>query len=132
MRYFILLITLSILPLASSIVKMGSLEWQDNSEVKTIKLNWKDSKIYCQELSLAGYDDWRLPTIKELQSIADISRYNPAIKRGFVYVASSNYWSLSEDVSSTMFAWSIYFNGGHTGFHSKTHKYFVRCVRSRQ
>ena len=48
------------------------LEWQDNRDAKTVKRDWQGAKGYCQELTLAGYDDWRLPTIKELQSIIDI------------------------------------------------------------
>ena len=133
MRYFILLLTLSITLLASGTVKMGSLEWQDNSQVKTTKLNWSEAKEYCQNLSLSGYDDWRLPSIKELQSIADVSRYNPAIKRGFTNVNTSNYyWSSSETVSATKYAWIVYFKFGSTFNLTKTNEYFVRCVRARQ
>jgi len=35
---------------------------------------WKDALAYCETLSQAGRDDWRLPDIKELQSIAEYSR----------------------------------------------------------
>jgi hypothetical protein len=40
---------------------------------------WKDALAYCENLTLGGHDDWRLPTIKELSSLVDLSRYNPAI-----------------------------------------------------
>ena len=117
---------------ASNTVKLGNLEWQDNSEAKTTKLNWQDAKAYCQELSLSDYDDWRLPTIKELQSIADVTRYNPAIKRGFTNVTSSNYWSSSEDVSDTENAWVVNFKYGSTVSNTETYENYVRCVRARQ
>lgn len=37
-------------------------------------LNWQESLKYCEDLSVAGYSDWRLPNAKELQSIVDYTR----------------------------------------------------------
>ncbi len=37
-------------------------------------MNWEDALAYSEELRLAGFDDWRLPNAKELQSIVDYSR----------------------------------------------------------
>ncbi|MDA7746968.1 DUF1566 domain-containing protein [Psychromonas sp.] len=34
---------------------------------------WEDALAYAESATIAGYDDWRLPSIKELQSIADNS-----------------------------------------------------------
>ncbi|MCG8698951.1 MAG: DUF1566 domain-containing protein [Bacteroidales bacterium] len=36
--------------------------------------NWEEALAYAVNLDLAGYDDWRLPNIKELQSIVDYTR----------------------------------------------------------
>ncbi len=35
---------------------------------------WKDALSYAENLTYAGYSDWRLPDVKELQSIVDYSR----------------------------------------------------------
>ena len=35
---------------------------------------WEDALDYCESLTLAEQDDWRLPNAKELQSIVDYSR----------------------------------------------------------
>jgi len=45
------------------------LMWQKTPDSGT--RSWEDAKEYAQSLSLAGREDWRLPTIKELFSIAD-------------------------------------------------------------
>lgn len=36
--------------------------------------DWEASLAYAEQNTLAGYDDWRLPNAKELQSIVDYSR----------------------------------------------------------
>jgi len=42
----------------------------DNGE----SVDWGSALNYCEALSLGGSDDWRLPNIKELQSIVDYDR----------------------------------------------------------
>ena len=37
-------------------------------------MNWEEALAYAETSTLAGYDDWRLPNIKELQSIVDYTR----------------------------------------------------------
>lgn len=37
-------------------------------------LNWQEALEWAENLVVAGYSDWRLPNIKELQSIVDYSR----------------------------------------------------------
>lgn len=39
-------------------------------------VNWKDALVYSEGSELAGHTDWRLPNVKELQSIVDY-RYAP-------------------------------------------------------
>ena len=48
------------------------LMWQQADDAHS--RDWLSSIQYCEDLELAGYDDWHLPTIKELQSIVDYSR----------------------------------------------------------
>lgn len=38
-----------------------------------VYLYWKEALAFAEAATVAGYDDWRLPNIKELQSIADNS-----------------------------------------------------------
>ena len=108
------------------------LMWQDNSAAKNTKKDWQGALAFCSELHLAGYDDWRLPNIKELESIISISQDNPAIKNGFKNVGGSGYyWSSSAHESSEEFAWMMNFKRGYEYNNYKTYKRYVRCVRGR-
>jgi len=111
----------------------SGLMWQDNSAAKNTKMNWAEAVSYCSDLSLGGHGDWRLPNIKELQSIVDISKYNPAIKKGFKNVNTSDYyWSSSVCLSREKNAWYVRFKDGGTYYYDKTYENYVRCVRGRQ
>lgn len=48
------------------------LTWQKADNNKG--LNWHEALQYAENLNLGGYDDWRLPNAKELQSIVDYTR----------------------------------------------------------
>ncbi|WP_084448566.1 DUF1566 domain-containing protein [Desulfovibrio inopinatus] len=37
-------------------------------------VNWEDALAFAEGLAYAGYDDWRLPNAKELQSLVDYTR----------------------------------------------------------
>ena len=51
------------------------LTWQQEGTWK----NWTNAPNYCESLNLGGYSDWRLPNIKELESITDSSKFGSAI-----------------------------------------------------
>ena len=70
--------------------KASQLMWQqaDDGNVK----NWQSALAYCENLELAGHADWRLPNIKELQSIVDYRYHAPAIDQTFFKQEDAKGW----------------------------------------
>lgn len=110
------------------------LQWQDDVTASTTTANWTTATTStCQNLTLGGYSDWRLPTIEELESIVNYGTYAPAKYSEFSYMASDDYWSSTTDVSLSSDAWVVMldYDGGNSSS-SKTNSYYVRCVRAGQ
>ncbi len=84
------------------------LMWQQETDIQA---DWESALDYCEALSLAGHDDWRLPIINELQSIQDYSLYNPSVDTTvFPGAMPAPYWSATPHVASSV-AWisDLYF-----------------------
>jgi hypothetical protein len=61
--------------------------------------------------SVAG--DWRLPNVKELESLIDFGWHSPALPVGHPFsVVQSYYWSSTTDISRPDNAWSVNLDDG--------------------
>lgn len=79
--------------------------------------------------SLAGA--WRLPNRKELESVLDLGRFNPALPSGhpFSGVQLNTYWSSTTSESDTGSAWVVFMDNGDVGDDAKTLTSFVWPVK---
>lgn len=98
------------------------------------RLDWHGALGYCDALELGGHDDWRLPTVRELQSIVDYGRLGPAIDPAFL-AQSDWYWSSTTYLLELDHAWYVRFWDGYVFVDrnaGKSWAAFVRAVRSIQ
>jgi len=109
------------------------LMWQQY--VPDIGRTWEQALSFCETLRLPGYTDWRLPTIKELQTLAKYTSYNPAINTTAFpgTPTGNNYWSSTTYTGNINSARSMYFyNGMFGGGSDKNTPRLVRAVRGGQ
>jgi hypothetical protein len=96
----------------------------------TDSLTWEDALLYADSCRLGNFTDWRLPNIKELQSIADISRMNPALNTAYYSLAPAmKIWTSTTLPNKTVSAWYLDTRYGITTYDVKTRKNMVLLVR---
>ena len=112
------------------------LMWQDG-DLSPHEMTHDEAVHYCENLNSAGFNDWRLPTIKELLSITDDTRFEPAINKAFKNVAYETtdhrgerwYWSQTKSAGASSSVWVVNSNDGFVGWRDVSYRRFVRCVR---
>jgi len=105
-----------------------------------IQYTWQGALQAAQTLNgaggFAGFTDWRVPNIKELNSIVENQCINPALNvTVFPNTVNNGYWSASPDAAVGGFfslAWLVPFNDGSDFKTLKTINFHVRLVRGGQ
>ena len=95
---------------------------------------WDDAIDFCNGRTFAEHPDWRLPNVRELQSLIDYGRSNPALPSGhpFTDIQSSLYWSSSTPVDNTNHAHTVALYRGDVLDYGKTSTASVWPVRGGQ
>lgn len=71
---------------------------------------WSEALSHAIGSSFAGYASWRLPNVKELSSLVEDCRVQPAINDSlFPNTPSSSFWSGSPDAAYWLYGWIVEF-----------------------
>jgi hypothetical protein len=66
--------------------RLTGLMWaQDVQQIQGL-MDWDSALIKCNGLVLAGYTDWRLPNIRELQSLIDYGNWDPVLPSNHPFI----------------------------------------------
>lgn len=110
--------------------KENGLIWQDDTESKTLKIQWRFAKEYCQNKG-AG---WRLPTTEELETLIDVKDGKPSISKKLKNVSMRRYWSSKQTAAFTF--QTLNFHYKNIGDIDNTNEQYgdvnVRCVKNLQ
>ncbi|HPG83886.1 MAG TPA: DUF1566 domain-containing protein [bacterium] len=104
------------------------LTWQKLQPVDA--MTWEEALIYSRTITLAGQTDWRLPNIKELQSLNDPARCKPSVDtHSFPGMLTSTYWSSTTQQNAAGRAWVLQTEYGIVTYFDKSMKENLLLVR---
>ncbi len=108
---------------------LTGLMWTKNANLDGGK-NWNGAIDWCNTLNDAGYDDWRLPNIREMNSLCDYGTYDPGLPGGHPFNnVQYSYWSSTTYACNTDSAWYVIINSVDINSRNKPEICYVWPVR---
>lgn len=71
-------------------MRLMGLIWQQADDGRA--RDWPGALKYYEDLDLAGKRDWQLPNVKELQSLVDYGKNDPALDQCFLQQSDKKGW----------------------------------------
>lgn len=93
-------------------------------------INWPQAVRYCDELEAAGYDDWRLPSIEELESLHDRKAAKKFNTPDAVQLTACCPWSVSQRDEGSIWNFNFHFRRRFSGSSTYTFELRALCVRT--
>lgn len=97
----------------------SGLTWSKNANHFGAMTDWHAARDLVREINRKGqwgYDDWRMPTILELESLIDLGEHSPALSTGHPFIdVRDHYWSSTTSRYDTGYAWALYLQDGILG-----------------
>jgi hypothetical protein len=85
---------------------LTGLMWTRNANVGTG--GWDLAVGACYFTPRFGYEDWRLPTIREMESLIDMGEFDPALPLSHPFTNMANHhWTSTGNINNTNQAWKI-------------------------
>jgi Mg-chelatase subunit ChlD len=98
-----------------------------------IHKDWQQALVTANTSTLGGFDDWRLPNLKELRSLVNYTEYNPSIEYTiFPRTPSQPVWTATPYANIINASWCIDLDSGKDKICERDEPYVVRLVRTVQ
>ena len=92
-----------------------------------------DTQAYINMINtsgLCGFNDWRLPDVTELLSIANHGKINKALEEHFFpNTIGLRHWTINVSAQTPQVAWYVYFSDASVSFTAKNFGSYIRLVR---
>lgn len=89
---------------------------------------WSEASVECNNLNFAGKKGWRMPSLKELQSIVDSGAANPSINKKFFKGSSDPYWTDTSPAEYPVSKFTVVFSDGSVYYKDMNNFSATRCV----
>lgn len=97
---------------------------------QTGPLKWSKAAEHCKNLELGSQTDWRLPSLQELENLAEKDRGLPSLDLAyFPGTLPAFYWSGTAKGNANHYAYSFGYN--LPNLFGRTATAYVRCVRGK-
>jgi hypothetical protein len=95
------------------------LRWTSTAHSGANRMTWEEALVSPAALNQekhGGCSDWRLPNIRELESLVDLTCHSPALAAGHPFQeVQDGYWSSTTSVYEPRYAWVLYLQDGAVG-----------------
>lgn len=100
--------------------RLTNRHWYAGGSLMQKSCTWEDAICNIRKLNDVrqnNFSDWRLPNIRELESLVDDSRHSPAFAYGFSIATSqiAGFWSSTTSKYEPRYAWVLYGLDGAIG-----------------
>ena len=104
------------------------LEWTRQATVNGGTLDWDSALEAVRSLNARkayGFSDWRLPNVRELESLVCLEAHMPALSPGHPFSqVQGSYWSATTSTYEPSYAWVLHMDDGAVGVGFKKSREF--------
>lgn len=116
--------------------QLTGLMWTRNADIADAPVDWNTALEMVASLNRRnafGHNDWRLPNIRELESLTDMEAHSPAIASASLFENIREfYWSSTTSVYDPPYGWTLYTVDGNIGVGFKRNPdFYVWPVRQK-
>lgn len=108
--------------------KLTGLVWTKLADLTSKTVAWKSALDTIKTMNddkAFDYSDWRLPNIRELESLIDAGSHSPALPHGHLFnKVRKFYWSSTTSTYDPRYAWVLYMEDGSVGVGYKPNSSF--------